>query len=132
MDISKETIEKVLEDVVTDTPKTEEVVEDTKVVEPVVFEIADFRLKCSVCGEDSVYIPNVRGGLITRLFTTDQHNFVMECPKCKTKLEYYFATAAHPELEVKEEKPSDETSDAPQADVELSLDVEPPLETKTK
>jgi len=71
---------------------------------PTVYEVADFHLKCHGCGEDIVAIPNVKGGLRTDLFTTDAHNFIMECSKCGAKLEYYFTEAANPP-EAEEEEP---------------------------
>ncbi len=61
-----------------------------------VYEYADFHIKCHTCGHDEVAIANVKGGLRTELFTTDQHKFVMECKQCGAKLEYYFTEAVNP------------------------------------
>lgn len=107
--------------------------QETKKPETKVFEVADFHLKCYGCGNDVVVIPNVKGGLRTDLYTTNEYKFTMECSKCGAKLEYYFTEAANPEIE--EDEKNEEVQDKVEEDsesqptTEESLPVEEPQQT---
>lgn len=54
------------------------------------FEYGDLFIKCSQCNSDLKFKDGIRGGLRIELPTTDKHEIILECAKCKNKLSMYW------------------------------------------
>lgn len=58
--------------------------------QPVLYDVADFTLKCYRCGTEEVLQPGVTNGLAIELYPTDQHELRLVCKSCGTCMKLYF------------------------------------------
>lgn len=64
---------------------------------PKLFEYGDLYLKCGICKNESLVFESVPGGIQYTIYTKEDGQMEVKCPKCGTSLTYFFKEGKAPE-----------------------------------